>query len=226
MLERRLFLAGMVALACSSLPALAIAQTPPAPTPQQVTSFFRAVGLDDASTVRKMVGSVVNANELNPLGGEPALVLAVREGAGKVVQVLLDHPGLDLERKAVNGNTALMMAAYKRDEAAARALLAKGAKVNQAGWTALHYAAASGDEAIADLLIAKGAKLDAVSPRASGAFTPLMMAAREGHAAVAELLLAKGAKASLKNAEGVTAAQIAERSGRADLVRVLSGTAR
>ena len=32
--------------------------------------------MDDASTVRKMVGTVVNANELNPLGGEPALVLA------------------------------------------------------------------------------------------------------------------------------------------------------
>ena len=129
----------------------AVAAEPP--TDKQVSSFFRAVQMDDASTVRKMVGTVVNANELNPLGGEPALVLAIREGSAAVVQDLLAHPGTDLERKAVNGNTALMMAAFKRDGDTVRALLDKGAKVNQPGWTALHYAAASGDAAIAQLLI-------------------------------------------------------------------------
>lgn len=213
---RQLLGAAVLALAASS----AFAVEPP--TPQQVTSFFRAVQVDDDDTVRKMVGAVVNANELNPLGGEPALVLAVREGSRKVFDALLRHPGTDLERKAVNGNTALMMAAFKRDEEAARALLAKGAKVNQPGWTALHYAAASGDEAIATLLLARGAKVDARSPRPSGSFTPLMMAAREGHAPLVRLLLAKGAKAGLKNGEGSTALQIAQKGGRADIVDAFS----
>ena len=194
-----------------------------APNEKQVSSFFRAVQMDDASTVRKMVGTVVNANELNPLGGEPALVLAIREGSTAVVQDLLAHPGTDLERKAVNGNTALMMAAFKRDGDTVRALLDKGAKVNQPGWTALHYAAASGDAAIAQLLIERGAQVNALSPRPSGAVTPLMMAAREGQDGIVRLLLAKGANAALKNTEGFTAAQLAKQAGHDKLAGLLSG---
>jgi len=194
-----------------------------APNEKQVSSFFRAVQMDDASTVRKMVGTVVNANELNPLGGEPALVLAIREGSTAVVQDLLAHPGTDLERKAVNGNTALMMAAFKRDADTVRALLDKGAKVNQPGWTALHYAAASGDVAIAQLLIERGAQVNALSPRPSGAVTPLMMAAREGQDGIVRLLLAKGANAALKNTEGFTAAQLAKQAGHDKLAGLLSG---
>lgn len=194
-----------------------------APNEKQVSSFFRAVQMDDASTVRKMVGTVVNANELNPLGGEPALVLAIREGSTAVVQDLLAHPGTDLERKAVNGNTALMMAAFKRDGDTVRALLDKGAKVNQPGWTALHYAAASGDAAIAQLLIERGAQVNALSPRPSGAVTSLMMAAREGQDGIVRLLLAKGANAALKNTEGFTAAQLAKQAGHDKLAGLLSG---
>lgn len=200
---------------------VAVAAQPP--SEQQLSSFFRAVQMDDATTVRKMVGTVVNANERNPLGGEPALVLAIREGAKSVVQDLLAHPGLDLERTAVNGNTALMMAAFKRDGETTRALLDKGAKVNQPGWTALHYAAAGGDDKIAQLLIERGAQIDALSPRPTGAITPLMMAAREGHDAMVRLLLARGAKPGLKNTEGFTAAQLARQAGHDKLAEVLAG---
>ena len=209
------------------LPAFVLAATlhgslAAAATPEERTVFFRAVQLNDTKTVTEMVGKVVNANEINPLGGEPALVLAVREDAMGVFRALLAHPGTDLEAQAMNGNTALMMAAFKRNKPAALALLERGAAVNRAGWTPLHYAAASGDEDIARLLIARKAKLDARSPRASGAYTPLMMAAREGQEGVARLLLAQGADPRLKNGEGLTAVQIAERAGRDDIARAIS----
>lgn len=210
--SRRLLAATLLSAALASHGAGAQALAPP--TAKQVHAFFRAVQTDDAATVRKLVGAVVNANELSPLGGEPALVLAIREGAREVVRELLRHPGTDLERQALNGNTALMMAAFKRDEEAVRALLARGARVNQPGWSALHYAAASGDDKIAQLLIEHGAEIDALSPRASGAYTPLMLAAREGQDATARLLVARGASTALKNAEGLTAARIAQRAGR------------
>jgi ankyrin repeat protein len=194
-----------------------------AATPEQLASFFRAVQVDNVSTVKEMAGKVVNPNEINPVGGEPALVLAVREGAMRVFEALLLQPGIDLEAKAMNGNTALMMAAFKNNRRAAEALLAKGAKVDRAGWTPLHYAAAGGSEEIARLLIARKAPLDALSPRASGAHTPLMMAAREAQPGMVRLLLEQGANPGLKNTEGLTAAQIAERAGQADIAAMISG---
>ncbi|QNA89047.1 ankyrin repeat domain-containing protein [Massilia sp. Dwa41.01b] len=195
---------------------------PAAPTAEQLTTFFRAVQLDDARTVQAMIGKVVNANQRNPLGGEPGLVLALREDAMRVFQVFLDHPGTDLETRAANGNTALMMAAFKRQRAAVDALLARGAKVNGAGWTALHYAAAAGDDGIVELLLARGAKIDAVSSLKSGAYTPLMMAAREGQDGTALLLLKKGANAGLKNSEGLSAVQIAERAGKSRVAEAIA----
>ncbi|WP_051971482.1 ankyrin repeat domain-containing protein [Massilia sp. 9096] len=180
-------------------------------SPEQVRDFFRAVQMDDTRTVQSLL-RVVDPNGLNPVGGEPALVVAVREGSMNVLKLLLAHPGTQVDASAMNGNTALMMAAYKRNMAAVEALLAKGAAVNRPGWTALHYAAAGGDNDIAALLLKRGARVDAVSPAASGAYTPLMMAAREGHEYSALFLLERGANPMLKNGEGLTAAQIAERA--------------
>jgi ankyrin repeat protein len=182
-----------------------------APNAAEVARFFRSVQLDDAGTVKKMLASV-NPNQVNPVGGEPALVQALREGAMKVVDVLLAQPGIDLETPAMNGNTALMMAAYQHNAPAVTMLLARGAKVTQPGWTALHYAAAAGDDAIARQLLEHGAAIDAPSPPASGKFTPLMMAAREGHDRTVQLLLRAGADPALRNSEGLTAQQIAARA--------------
>jgi hypothetical protein len=191
-----------------------------AATPDQVKDFYRAVQMDDPRTVQALLGTV-DPNELNPLGGEPALVLALREESMRVFDVLLNYPGTRLETPAINGNTALMMAAFKHNKPAVTALLAKGAAVNRPGWSPLHYAAASGDDEIAGILLKRGAKIDATSPPGTGLFTPLMMAAREGHDSTALLLLAKGANPAATNSEGLTAAQIAERAGKTQVVAAL-----
>jgi ankyrin repeat protein len=202
-----------VCLALAAPAALAQGQAQgQAPSSAEVARFFRSVQLDDFGTVKKMLASV-NPNQVNPAGGEPALVQALREGAMKVVDVLLAQPGIDLETPAMNGNTALMMAAYQRNAPAVTMLLARGAKVTQPGWTALHYASAVGDDAIARQLLEHGAAIDAPSPPASGKFTPLMMAAREGHDRTVQLLLRAGADPALRNSEGLTAQQIAARAG-------------
>ncbi|MGZ5198574.1 MAG: ankyrin repeat domain-containing protein [Telluria sp.] len=185
-----------------------------AATGAEVAEFFRSVQTDDAATVKRMLGTVIQPDQLNPVGGEPALVLAAREGSMKVLDVLLAYPGINVDAAAVDGNTALMMAAYKGNMPAVQALLAKGAAVNREGWTPLHYAAASGDDAITRLLLERGARVDAVSPLKSGAYTPLMMAAREGHDATALLLLDHGGNPRLTNSEGLTAVQLAQRAGK------------
>jgi ankyrin repeat protein len=198
--------------ACLAMVAPAALAQGQAPSGAEVARFFRSVQLDDFGTVKKMLASV-NPNQVNPTGGEPALVQALREGAMKVVDVLLAQPGIDLEAPAMNGNTALMMAAYQHNAPAVTMLLARGARVTQPGWTALHYASAAGDDAIARQLLEHGAAIDAPSPPASGKFTPLMMAAREGHDRTVQLLLRAGADPALRNSEGLTAQQIAARAG-------------
>ena len=183
--------------------------------------FFRAVQMDDAGAVKSLLAAGVDPNQPNPVGGEPALVLAVREGSMRVFKVLLEQPGIQVDAPAMNGNTALMMAAFKRNRPAAETLVARGAAINRSGWTPLHYAAASGDEDIARLLLKRGARVDAVSPPASGSFTPLMMAAREGKQDMAVFLVRQGANVQMKNTEGLTAVQIAERSERADIATAI-----
>jgi ankyrin repeat protein len=181
-----------------------------AATTEDLTKFFRSVQVDDATTVGKMLASgAVGPNAIDPISRESGLILALREGASRVADVLMAQPKIALELNAPNGNTALMMASYKHNVGAVRALLAKGAIVNRPGYTALHFAAAAGDDEITRLLLEHHAYIDAEAP---ARYTPLMMAAREGHESTVRLLLEAGADATLKNSEALTAAQIAERA--------------
>jgi len=194
------------------------------PGTNDLTRYFRAVQMDDVTTVNKMIaGRIVNPNQFDPRSGESGLILALREGAPRVVDALIALPGLDLEQRAPNGNTALMMAAFKHNLPAAKALLDKGAQVNRDGWNALHFAAAAGDDEITKLLLARGAAVDA---RAPAGFTALMLAAREGQQSTAMVLLEAGADASLVNSEKLNAAQIAERAEKPALAQAIRTHAR
>jgi ankyrin repeat protein len=175
---------------------------------EPVTDFFRAVQLDNATYLKQLLKDV-DANTKDPISGETGLILAMREGSQQVFDVLVVQPGIDLEQTAPNGNTALMMAAFKHHKAAVKTLLDKGAVVNRPGWTALHYAAASGDQEITRMLLERKANIDSPSP--SG-ITPLMIAAREGQEGTVAVLLEAGADVTLTNNEHLTAAQIAERA--------------
>ena len=189
-----------------------------AATPGQLADFYLAAQMDDAASVRKLLAVIGNPNGRDPVSGETALILALREESHRVVPVLLDAPAIDLEATAINGNTALMMAAFKRDTAAATALIGKGAHVNRGGWNALHYAAAAGSADIVRLLVANKAEIDA---RAPYGMTALMLAAREGQEDAVKALLLLGADASLKNSEDMTAAHIARRADKEGIVEMI-----
>ncbi|HEX9172721.1 MAG TPA: ankyrin repeat domain-containing protein, partial [Telluria sp.] len=61
-----------------------------AATPAEVSKFFHAVTMNDPRTVKAMLATTINPNQINPIGGEPGLVLALREDSMDVFQVLLD----------------------------------------------------------------------------------------------------------------------------------------
>jgi len=159
-------------------------------------TFFRAVQIDDDRAVKAVLARGLDPNLHDPERGETGLIIAMRYDAMRVARVLLADPGLKVDEQAPNGNTALMMAAFKKNKPAILAMLEKGAQVNRPGWTALHYAAAAGDLDIMKLLLERHAHIDAASPTGT---TPLMLAAQEGQEDAVKLLLQAGADAALKD---------------------------
>src|SRR5205807_249542 len=107
--------------------------------------FFKAVHLDDPAVITALLRRGLDPNIIEEARGDTGMILALREGSMNVFGVLLSAADIKLEAQARNGDTALMVAAYKRNKPAVEALLAKDVEVNKPGWTALHYAAAIGD---------------------------------------------------------------------------------
>ena len=172
--------------------------------------FFRAVNVDNADAVARMLAAGLDPNQLDP-HGQPALIVALQTESVKVAKVLMDAKGVDVDIRNRVGETPLMMAALKAEVDAVDALVAHGAKVQKDGWSPLHYAATGGSAAIVKLLLSKGAVLEARSPNGS---TPLMMAARYGNEEAVDALLAAGADRTLKNDLGMDASAFAGSAGR------------
>lgn len=181
--------------------------------------FFRAVKVDDEKAVKSLLARGLDPNLIEAERGETGMMIALRENSMNVFEVLLNAPNIDLETKAKNGDTALMVACFKGNKPAVEALLAKGAEVNRPGWTPLHYAAAIGNNDIVRILLDRSAYIDAESPNKT---TPMMMAARGGHIYTVKLLLDEGADATLKNDLGMTAIDFAEKFNHKDIAEGLT----
>jgi ankyrin repeat protein len=178
--------------------------------------FFRAVKVDDERTLQRLMAGNIDPNMTEPARGENGLIVALREDSMRTFGMLLRHPAVRVDQPAANGNTALMMAAFKGKRQAVLDLIERGAAVKRTGWTPLHYAAAGGDAGIASLLLEREADIDARAPNGT---TPLMMAAQEGQDAVVRLLLERGANAYLLDDQRRTALRIAELADKRGIVR-------
>lgn len=179
--------------------------------------FFRAVEVDDARTVTRLLQRGFDPNTPDPQG-QVGLFLALRGGSEQVVQVLLGHPELKVDATNTSDETPLMMAALRGALEPARRLLERGAQVERPGWTPLHYAASGPNPALVKLLLDRGSPINARSPNGT---TPLMMAARYGAEESAGLLLDRGADAGLRNQLDLGAADFARAVGRDALARRL-----
>ena len=132
--------------------------------------------------------------------------------------MLIESPKTDLDAVNNQGESALMLAALKGQQAEVNELLERDAAVNKTGWTPLHYAVTGSHLTIMKQLIEKYAFIDAQSPNGT---TPLMMAAMYGSNETVKLLIEEGADPLMKNQQGMTAADFAKRANRPDAMALV-----
>jgi ankyrin repeat protein len=184
--------------------------------------FFSAIKKDDAATVKMLLDRGFDPNTVNP-SGEHGLIVAVREPSLKVISVLLGSSKVNVEPRTEQDESPLMLAALKGLTDLCRQLIALGADVNKPGWTPLHYAATNGHLTTMELLLEAHAYIDATSPNGT---TPLMMAAHYGTPAAVKLLLDGGADPGLKNEQGLSAIDFAQRASRVDAAEMIAAAIR
>lgn len=180
--------------------------------------FFIAVKRDNADSIRALLQRGFDPNTRNP-DGEHALTLAIREPSPKVAMLLIETPKAELDALNQHDESPLMLASLKGQLTVCEQLIAKGASVNKPGWTPLHYAATHGHIDVMNLLLEHHAYIDAASPNGS---TPLMMAALYGTPAAVKVLLEAGADPLLKNTQGLSAIDFANRDQRTESAQLIA----
>ena len=184
--------------------------------------FFSAIRQDDDRTVKALLSRGFDPNTRDPKGFH-GLFLAVREPAPKVAITLIDWPKTDVESRTAQDESPLMISALKGQFDLASRLIERGADVNKPGWTPLHYAATNGHVAVIRLLLDKHAYIDSAAPSGT---TPLMMAAHYGTPEAVKVLLDEGADPMLKNLQGLSAIDFANRAGRKESAELIAAFVR
>jgi ankyrin repeat protein len=184
--------------------------------------FFAAIRMDDDRAVKALLSRGFDPNTKDSKGFH-GLFLAVREPAPKVAITLIDWPKTNVESRTAQDESPLMISALKGQLDLASRLIERGADVNKPGWTPLHYAATNGHVAVIRLLLDKHAYIDAAAPSGT---TPLMMAAHYGTPEAVKVLLDEGADPMLKNLQGLSAIDFANRAGRKESAELIAAFVR
>lgn len=205
-----------------------------------VDGLLNAIVADNVDYVRDAIksGSVAPDQRIPApvyMEGTPLITIAARSASLKVLRYLVSA-GANVNARTPAGETALMLAAYFRQEdngristeqheQALRMLLEAGADVENETYyyTPLAYAAYRGHERVIRILLERGADVDGGANGEYVAYvnTPLMMAAIEGHERAALQLLRAGANARIRVHRGHTAAEFAAKYNHPQLIRPL-----
>ncbi|MGH9630041.1 MAG: ankyrin repeat domain-containing protein [Bryobacteraceae bacterium] len=158
-----------------------------------------------------------------PAGPPPwSLEYSVMHRQTNVTKMLLAM-GADPNATGTGGTTPLADAALKGDPDGVRALLASGARPNaisRTGTQPIHDAALGDNAEVIRELVMQGADVNARTR--DEVQTPLHIAAAMGKMKAVEALVALGADLTIKDSQGRTPLDAAERAGLTDVVAFLS----
>lgn len=172
-----------------------------------LASFFCTEFRGDQEIREFMARENLRVNQL-PDSGVPApsaedLFKAAKTGDTAQLKVLLDKPGVDINVKDEEGNTALILAANFGDVQSTRLLLAHGAAVNvknSVGNTALHRACTHSDTLVR-LLLEHGADVNAQNDEKEAV---LHFCAKYPIEATLSIVLEHQPDVNVKNKDGMT----------------------
>ncbi len=184
--------------------------------------FFSAIKQDNDVRLMALLQRGFDPNTLDP-SGLHGLILAMKEPSLKAAQILINWPKTKVEVRNAADESPLMLAALNGELAICQLLIRKNADVNKTGWAPLHYAATNGHLDVMNLLLEENAYIDATSPNGT---TPLMMAAHYGTSSAVKLLLEAGADPMLKNSQGLSAIDFANRGDRKESADIISAFVR
>jgi uncharacterized protein len=210
-----------------------------APEPDGATALMWASRRNDLELTDRLIKAGADVKIANRYG-VTALSLACLNGEPKMIERLL-NAGADPNAAGAEGETPLMTVAHAGSVAAAKVLIAHGAKVDARedwhGETALMWAAAQKHPEMISTLIAAGGDVNAEStvvkwerqvtaePREKwlplGGFTPMMFAAREGCVECIRILADAKANVNQPDPDGVTPIVNAFMNGHTDAAQML-----
>lgn len=186
------------------------------------TALQWAVFFDSAEITRVALskGADIEAGKASDM---PPLVIGTRWACRAALQTLF-RKDPDIEIESDDGMRPIHAAVLSGDQLTLDQVISKKATLDVAdkrGWTPLHLVACSGDRKFLLQLIPKGLDVNFQAP--STMQTPLHAAVLGGQRGAAETLLLNMAQVDLKDAEGMTPIEFAEKKGRnqmVDLMRV------
>ena len=165
------------------------------------------------------------------------LILAIDSGDEEKVTRLLEQPGIDVNVRNIDGETALIRAVENGNIDISKMLVEAGADVNvrnNDGNTALILASRTGKEAIVEMLLTDNSYWDDdgiyrivmvwgtdVNARNNDGETALIRAVENGNIDISKMLLDAGADVNVRNNDGNTALILASRTGKEAIVEML-----
>ena len=202
---------------------LAMGVDPNQPGVDGYPPLYTAAVAGRADIVRALIRAGARVNDVEPLTGATALVIASQMGCLDVMKELLASGADSNLPRQKTGESPLYLATTNQHHAAAELLLKNHANPDGANkadqLTPVCLAAWKGDERMVKLLLDAGANLNI--PRKPEGETPLFFAVANGKNAIAKMLIAKGANPDLACQNGATARGAAEYHGRTEIIAML-----